>query len=236
MRCVIKSQICFAWLRRSGVFWASIALIFATVFSWSTPALSASKSVRARETSEQASIRRAVRSRRAMKKRIRVRRTASSKSLRARRRIASSRLRARRKVASNKARLRRRVASNSLRARRSQRRWIEVNLSKQRLIAWEGGRRVYSVPISSGKRSTPTRVGTFTIQSKHRTARMRGRGYNVPNVPYTMYYSGGYAIHGAYWHNRFGTPVSHGCVNLPVGQARKLYSFASHGTKVVVRR
>ncbi|MFE1745279.1 L,D-transpeptidase [Coleofasciculus sp. H7-2] len=160
-----------------------------------------------------------------MRKRIRVRRTA-----------ASNKVRLRRRVASNKVRLRRRVASNSIRARRSQRRWIEVNLSKQRLIAWEGGRRVYSVPISSGKRSTPTRVGTFTIQSKHRSTRMRGRGYNVANVPYTMYYSGGYAIHGAYWHNRFGTPVSHGCVNMPVGQARKLYSFASPGTKVVVRR
>ncbi|MEW5859743.1 MAG: L,D-transpeptidase [Cyanobacteriota bacterium] len=148
--------------------------------------------------------------------------------------MASNRVR-RSRIASNRVR-RTRVASKSLRARRSQRRWIEVNLSKQRLIAWEGGRRVYSVPISSGKRSTPTRVGTFRIQSKHRSTRMRGRGYNVPNVPYTMYYSGGYAIHGAYWHNRFGTPVSHGCVNLPVGQARKLYSFASHGTKVVVRR
>ncbi|WP_347276111.1 L,D-transpeptidase [Coleofasciculus sp. FACHB-T130] len=164
-----------------------------------------------------------MRSRRAMRKRIRVRRTAASNRVR-RRRIASNRVR------------RTRVASNKIRARRSQRRWIEVNLSKQRLIAWEGGRRVYSVRISSGKRSTPTRVGTFRIQSKHRTARMRGRDYNVPNVPYTMYYSGGYAIHGAYWHNRFGTPVSHGCVNVPVAQARKLYSFASHGTKVVVRR
>ncbi|MEP0754865.1 L,D-transpeptidase [Trichocoleus sp. Lan] len=235
MRCVIKSQICFAWLRRSGTFWASIALIFATLFSWSTPALSASKSVRARETAEQPSTRRSVRSRRAMRKRIRVRRTASSNRVRRGRRIASNKARVRRRVASNRVR-RTRVASNSLRARRSQRRWIEVNLSKQRLIAWEGGRRVYSVRISSGKRSTPTRVGTFRIQSKHRTARMRGRDYNVPNVPYTMYYSGGYAIHGAYWHNRFGTPVSHGCVNVPVAQARKLYSFASHGTKVVVRR
>jgi lipoprotein-anchoring transpeptidase ErfK/SrfK len=50
-----------------------------------------------------------------------------------------------------------------------------------------------------------------------------------------MYFYEGYAIHGAYWHNRFGTPVSHGCVNLPVQQARKLYNWASVGTLVVVR-
>jgi lipoprotein-anchoring transpeptidase ErfK/SrfK len=65
---------------------------------------------------------------------------------------------------------------------------------------------------------------------------MRGRGYNIPNVPYTMYFYKGYAIHGAFWHNRFGTPVSHGCINLPVQQARKLYNWTSTGTLVVVRR
>ncbi len=116
------------------------------------------------------------------------------------------------------------------------RRWIQVDLSSQRLVAWEGKKRVYSYRISSGKRSTPTRLGTFAIQRKYRSTRMRGRDYNVPNVPHAMYYSGGYAIHGAYWHNRFGRPVSHGCVNLPVGAARRLYSWAPVGTKVVVQR
>jgi len=115
-------------------------------------------------------------------------------------------------------------------------RWIEVDLSSQRLYAWQNGRRIYSMPISSGKASTPTRVGTYAIQRKYVAKTMRGRGYVAPGVPYTMFYSGGYAIHGAYWHNRFGTPVSHGCVNLPVSQARKLYNWAGTGTKVVVRR
>jgi len=115
-------------------------------------------------------------------------------------------------------------------------RWIEVDLSSQRLTAWEGKKRVYSVIISSGKRSTPTRTGTFRIQSKHRVTRMRGRDYNVPNVPYAMYYSGGYALHGAYWHNKFGRRVSHGCVNLPVSSARRLFKWASVGTKVVVHQ
>src|SRR5689334_6219576 len=89
---------------------------------------------------------------------------------------------------------------------KSNQRWIQINLAKQRLTAWEGGKRVYSVVISSGKKSTPTRVGSFKIQSKYRTTRMRGEDYDVPNVPYAMFYQGNYGIHGAYWHKRFGTP------------------------------
>jgi lipoprotein-anchoring transpeptidase ErfK/SrfK len=118
----------------------------------------------------------------------------------------------------------------------SQPRWIEIDLSEQRLRTWEGKRLVYSYRISGGKRSTPTPIGRFRINSKYRTHRMRGRGYNIPDVPYTMYFYRGYAIHGAYWHNRFGTPVSHGCVNLPVKQARNLYNWTSNGTLVVVRK
>ena len=114
--------------------------------------------------------------------------------------------------------------------------WIEVDLSGQRLVAWNGSTPVKSVTVSTGKSRTPTRIGTYTIQSKYRSAAMRGRNYYVPDVPYTMYYSGGYAMHGAYWHNRFGTPVSHGCINLPVRQARWLYSWAPVGTKVVVHQ
>ncbi|MHC5726862.1 MAG: L,D-transpeptidase, partial [Nostoc sp.] len=110
------------------------------------------------------------------------------------------------------------------------------DLSEQRLRAWEGRKLVYSYRISGGKRSTPTPIGRFRINSKYRTHRMRGSGYNIPDVPYTMYFYRGYAIHGAYWHNRFGTPVSHGCVNLPVKQARNLYRWASTGTLVVVRK
>ncbi len=118
----------------------------------------------------------------------------------------------------------------------SQPRWIEIDLSEQRLRAWEGKKLVYSYRISGGKRSTPTPIGRFRINSKYRTHRMRGRGYNIPDVPYAMYFYRGYAIHGAYWHNRFGTPVSHGCVNLPVKQARRLYNWTKTGTLVVVRR
>jgi lipoprotein-anchoring transpeptidase ErfK/SrfK len=91
------------------------------------------------------------------------------------------------------------------------------------------------VLVSTGKRSTPTIKGKFVIGAKYRYARIRGPGYDIPNVPYTMYFYNGYAIHGAFWHNRFGTPVSHGCVNLPVKQARKLFNWANVGTAVVVQ-
>jgi lipoprotein-anchoring transpeptidase ErfK/SrfK len=113
-------------------------------------------------------------------------------------------------------------------------RWIEVNIATQRLIAWEGSTAVYAVIISSGTDEHPTVPGSFAIQSKHRSARMQGADYDVPDVPFTMYYYGGYAIHGAYWHHRFGTPVSHGCVNVAVNHAEWLFDWASVGTPVVV--
>jgi lipoprotein-anchoring transpeptidase ErfK/SrfK len=113
-------------------------------------------------------------------------------------------------------------------------RWIQVDLKKQRLFAWEGNTQVYAVIISSGKEATPTLPGVFTIQSKHPQARMRGDDYDLPDVPFVMFYEGSYGIHGTYWHRNFGTPVSHGCVNLAVDQARWLFNWASVGTPVVV--
>ncbi|MFS0513343.1 L,D-transpeptidase [Nostoc sp. UIC 10607] len=119
---------------------------------------------------------------------------------------------------------------------KSEKRWIQIDLSKQRLIAWEGDRVVYGSAISSGKKSTPTLIGTFNIQSKLKTTRMRGRGYDVPNVPHAMFYQGNYGIHGAYWHKRFGTPVSHGCVNLAPKHAKWIFEWASVGTPVVIQK
>ena len=65
---------------------------------------------------------------------------------------------------------------------------------------------------------------------------MRGPGYNLPNVPWTMYFRGGYAIHGVYWHTNFGTPMSHGCINMKKSDARWLYRWAPRGTKVRIHR
>ncbi|MGE5251028.1 MAG: L,D-transpeptidase, partial [Bacteroidota bacterium] len=56
----------------------------------------------------------------------------------------------------------------------------------------------------------------------------------LPNVPYTMYFYKGYGLHGTYWHNNFGTPMSHGCVNLRIEDSKWLYNFASVGTTVNV--
>ncbi|WP_231943164.1 L,D-transpeptidase [Calothrix sp. NIES-3974] len=119
--------------------------------------------------------------------------------------------------------------------KQSNQRWIEIRLKQQRLIAWEGNQPIYGVRVSTGKPSTPTPTGVFAVQTKLRVTRMRGTGYDIPDVPYTMYYHHGYAIHGAYWHNRFGTPVSHGCINLRPQQARWLFSWAKVGTPIVVR-
>jgi lipoprotein-anchoring transpeptidase ErfK/SrfK len=104
------------------------------------------------------------------------------------------------------------------------------------LCAHEGQERVFCASISSGTRRYPTVKGRFKIYAKYRSTRMRGRGYDLPNVPWTMYFHGDYAIHGTYWHNNFGTPMSHGCVNMKTSQARRLFQWAPKGTLVVVHR
>ena len=128
------------------------------------------------------------------------------------------------------------IASKILSLQETDKRWIQIDLSSQRLIAWEGTKPVYAVVVSTGKRSTPTRVGTFTIKTKHRVTRMSGPGYDVTNVPHTMYYDRGIAIHGTFWHRKFGTPVSHGCVNVAVNHAKWLFNWATVGTPVVVHK
>jgi LysM repeat protein len=112
-------------------------------------------------------------------------------------------------------------------------RWIDVNLSTQTLIAYAGQKAVFRTKVSTGTQRTPTVVGTFRVYVKLASTRMRGPGYDLPNVPYVMYFYRGYGLHGTYWHNNFGTPMSHGCVNLSVDDARWLYNWASVGTKVV---
>lgn len=112
--------------------------------------------------------------------------------------------------------------------------WIEVVLAEQRLNAWEDGRIVMTTPISSGVRRTPTIRGTFKIYAKYSRSRMTGPGYDLPNVPYVMYFKGSYGLHGTYWHNNFGRPMSHGCVNLPTSTAAWLFQWAPKGTTVVI--
>jgi lipoprotein-anchoring transpeptidase ErfK/SrfK len=113
-------------------------------------------------------------------------------------------------------------------------RTVLVTLSSQRLTAYEGGRPVATFAISSGREWTPTPVGHFRIYSRYRSQTMTGPGYYLPGVPYVQYFTGNYALHGAYWHNDFGTRTSHGCVNLAIPDAAWLWNWASMGTEVVV--
>ncbi len=133
--------------------------------------------------------------------------------------------------------------------------WIEVDLSDQTLIAWENGEKKYEFIISSGKPWTPTVIGEYQIWIKLRYANMKGGSqeigdyYFLPNVPYVMYFYKGYGLHGTYWHNNFGTPMSHGCVNMKTEDAEKIFNWVgpdmqgksvikstpdNPGTKVVV--
>lgn len=114
-------------------------------------------------------------------------------------------------------------------------RWIDINLNTQTLIAYEGTRPLLQRLISSGLPNTPTPTGSYAVNTKLVSQRMTGPGYDLPNVPWVMYFTNrGHAIHGAYWHNNFGYPMSHGCVNIGVEDARWLYEFATLGTQVVV--
>ena len=114
--------------------------------------------------------------------------------------------------------------------------WIDIDLSAQRLVAYEGQHAVMQTAVSTGRPWTPTPTGRFRIYRKVRSQTMSGPGYHVPDVPYVMFFHGSYTLHGCYWHSNFGHPMSHGCVNLPMAEAKWLYNWAPVGTLVVVHR
>jgi lipoprotein-anchoring transpeptidase ErfK/SrfK len=113
-------------------------------------------------------------------------------------------------------------------------RWIDVDLTNQRVYAYEGDTVVNSFIVSTGTWLTPTVTGKYKIYVKIRSGNMHGPGYFLPDVPYIMYFHNGYGLHGTYWHNNFGTPMSHGCVNLRTDEAAWLFNWASVGTVVSV--
>jgi len=115
-------------------------------------------------------------------------------------------------------------------------RWFDVNISKQTLVAYAGTRAVYATLISTGEagledpeRTKSTKRGIFRIHTKHVSTTMDsdtvGEEFELRDVPYVQYFEEGYALHGAYWHDRFGTPKSHGCINLTPEDARRLFFF-----------
>lgn len=112
--------------------------------------------------------------------------------------------------------------------------WIDINLSEQKLYAFEGETMVASFWVSTGLPNTPTVTGTYYVWVKLRYDDMAGPGYYLPDVPYVMYFYKGYGIHGTYWHNNFGTPMSYGCVNMETSEAGWLYNWAFVGIPVNV--
>jgi len=117
-------------------------------------------------------------------------------------------------------------------------RWIEVNLEEQTLAVYDNRELVFATMIATGVEPFWTRPGIFQISEKKETETMRNNDpadfYFLENVPYTMYFDGARALHGAYWRTRFGYPQSHGCVNLSVGDAHWLFNWAVAGDWVYV--
>lgn len=121
---------------------------------------------------------------------------------------------------------------------------IIVDRSEQKLYAYEGDTLFMEIAISTGLQLTPTPRGTFTVFRKTPSRYMQGplpglasdQYYDLPGVPWDLYFTkDGAVIHGAYWHDSFGVPYSHGCVNLSPEDAQKLYYWTPLGTKVIVQ-
>jgi hypothetical protein len=113
-------------------------------------------------------------------------------------------------------------------------RWIDIDLARQVLTAYEDSVPVRTVLVSTGLPATPTPVGQYRIWVKFVHDDMEGPGYYLPDVPYVMYFYGGYGLHGVYWHANFGQPMSHGCVNMPTPEAEWLFNWVDVGTLVNV--
>ncbi len=116
--------------------------------------------------------------------------------------------------------------------------WIDVDLTRQTLVAFEGARPVFATLVSSGRRNPtdkekdfPTPTGSYRIREKHVTTTMDGDvasdgPYSIEDVPWVMYFQGSYALHGAFWHDQFGHMRSHGCVNLAPEDARAIFAWS----------
>lgn len=108
-------------------------------------------------------------------------------------------------------------------------RWVGVNLSQQTAVAYEGDRPVYAAMVSTGAPGTPTVQGIFRTWRRLPSGKMSGPGYYIEEVTWTCYFYSGYALHTAYWHDSFGRPHSHGCVNLSPYDAWWIYQWSAAG-------
>lgn len=118
--------------------------------------------------------------------------------------------------------------------------WIDVDIGDQTITAYMGGAPLKTVLVSTGVASHPTVIGQYKIYVKVASQSMTGGSkfshdyYYLPGVPNVMFFYDGYAIHGTYWHHNFGHPMSHGCVNLSLEDAKWFFDWAEVGTTVVV--
>jgi hypothetical protein len=115
--------------------------------------------------------------------------------------------------------------------------WIEVNLTAQTLVAYEGDKPVFATLVSSGRhndedkaRDHRTPSGNFRIREKHISTTMdddtaTDGPYSIEDVPWVMYFEKSYALHGAFWHSSFGQERSHGCINLTPHDAKELFGW-----------
>jgi hypothetical protein len=117
--------------------------------------------------------------------------------------------------------------------------WVQINITLQYLWAYQGDQVLWQGYISTGTAKFATPPGSYSVLSKLPSQTMEGvlggEYYNVPDVPDVMYFTDrGHALHGTYWHNNFGTPMSHGCVNLPMDVADWMYQWAPVGMRVEI--
>jgi hypothetical protein len=123
------------------------------------------------------------------------------------------------------------------------RRWIDVSIDHQTLVAYEGPEPVFVTLVSTGidgkgdpETTHSTIQGQFLIHTKHVTVTMDGDEvgdeFDFRDVPYVQYFKDGFALHAAYWHDGFGAPRSHGCVNLSPLDARWLFSWTEPSVPV----
>jgi hypothetical protein len=110
--------------------------------------------------------------------------------------------------------------------------WLDINITKQTLVAFEGETAVFATLVSTGEDglfegNRATKKGIYRIHTKHLTNTMDsdavGEEFELRDVPYVQYFEEGYALHAAYWHDSFGTPKSHGCINLSPEDARRIF-------------
>jgi lipoprotein-anchoring transpeptidase ErfK/SrfK len=119
--------------------------------------------------------------------------------------------------------------------------WVEISLNKQKLSLYQGRKIIFKTSVSTGLARSPTPTGHFKVWAKLRHDDMEGGSrtggdyYYLPKVPYVAYFYQGYAFHGTYWHKNFGRPMSRGCVNLSIPDARYLYKRIGIGTPVIIR-